>query len=388
MRKADACAFALAVSLLSGSAAAQQTRRQPGRAVSGSSGAQGAGKGPGTDKSQPLNLHREPRGAEAQGDVARAAMRTGDWAAALDAFDIAVEGSPDPSLRRDRGICHEQLGQPYPAIDDYRTYLTAAPDAQDADAIRERLGKLEQDTLGYSSASPDAPGDVEGGASAAAASRPGVAASGSATSRGDEMDYLEREDDPLETPLRHAKGWSVAPYFSLHKWGLSPARQVFAPAGTSKSSSFTDSGSWAECVGLQIRYSFGLRAAVLLEGAYEHFNSTAVDFAIVSGLSSQIAVELRFPFDAEYDNQFLVSPGLGYEHLVVQPGVQPVSGSVGGFVPRVRLAWRHLLAPSAAVDLGLDGGAVNFFAYSAFPFDSSNPTTFFVGLNVAIVWAL
>ena len=290
-------------------------------------------------------------------------------------------------MRRDRGICHEQLGQPYPAIDDYRTYLAAAPDAQDADAIRERLGKLEQDTLGYSSASPDAPGDVEGGASAAAASRPGVAASGSATSRGDEMDYLEREDDPLETPLRHAEGLVGGAVLLLHKWDLArPDRCLHRPArARARRSPIAALGPNASACRFGLVRAAGRGAS---RGGVRTFQFHGVDFAIVSGLSSQIAVELRFPFDAEYDNQFLVSPGLGYEHLVVQPGVQPVSGSVGGFVPRVRLAWRHLLAPSAAVDLGLDGGAVNFFAYSAFPFDSSNPTTFFVGLNVAIVWAL
>jgi hypothetical protein len=390
MRKADACALALAGSLLSGSAGAQQARKQSGKVVTGSAGAQEGGKQPGNYKAQPLNLHREQRATQAKGDLGRARMRAGDWAGALDAFDAAIEGSMDPSLRRDRGQCHEHLAQPYPAIDDYRAYLTSAPEAPDADAFRERLSKLEQDTLGYSSASTDVPGDVEGGASATeAAGSARKAATGHAGHPGPEeeqMDYVEREDDPLERPLRRARGWSLAPFFSIHKWGVSPARVVFAPPGTS--SSFTDSGTWAECVGLQVRYSFGPSSALILEAAYEHFNSTAVDFAIVSGLSSQLAFELRFPLDADYTNQFIVAPGLGFEHLLVQPGVESISGSLGGFVPRVRVAWRHLVASSAGVDLSLDGGAVNFFAYSAFPFDSSNSTTFFVGLNVALVWGM
>ncbi|MGA7119058.1 MAG: tetratricopeptide repeat protein [Polyangiaceae bacterium] len=387
MRKADACAFALASSLLSSPAGAQQAPKHPGKVVTGSAGAQEAGK-PGDKKGQPLNLHRELRGAQAEGEVGRTRMRSGDWTGALDAFDHAIEGSPDPSLRRDRGQCHEKLGHPYPAIDDYRAYLTAAPEAPDADAIRDRLVKLEQDTLGYSSASTDVPGDVEGGASAAAAGKARTGTAGAAKGRGEEMDYVEREDDPLGTPLRRGKGWSAAPFFSLHKWGLAPARVVFAPAGTSTSSSFSDSGSWAECVGLQARYSLGPSAALFLEAAYEHFNSTAFDFAIVSGLSSQVAFELRFPLDASYDNQLIVAPGLGYEHLLVQPGLEAISGSLGGFVPRVRLAWRRLLAHSAGLELALDGGAVNFFAYSAFPFDSSHSTTFFLGLNVALLWGL
>jgi hypothetical protein len=371
MRKAEAaCAFALAGSLMSGSAGAQEPQKQPGKY-----------------KAQPLNLHREARGAQAQGEVGRARMLAGDWAGALDAFDAAIEGSTDPALRRDRGSCHEHLAQPYPAIDDYRAYLTASPDAPDAEATRDRLAKLEQETLGYSSASSDLPGDVEGGASATAAAR--KTRGGTAAVQRDQMEYVERDDDPLQTPLRRASGWSLAPFFSVHKWGIPPARVALAPFVVNSGSSFTDSGTWAECVGLQVRYSMGASSALLLEAAYEHFNSTAENLAIVSGLSAQIAFEWRLALDADYENQLIVAPGLGYEHLLVQPGsVQPTEGSVGSFVPRVRFAWRHLLAPSAGIDLSLDAGVANFFGYSAFPFDSSDPTTVLVGLNIALVWGL
>ena len=351
-------------------------------------------------KAQPLNLRREQLGSVALSDVARKRMANGDCAGALDAFDAALRTSTDPTLRRDRGLCHERLGHPYPAIDDYRAYLTVSPGATDADSVRERLEKLEQQTLGYSSASTDVPGDVEGGASqqASASQRRGTAKASASVSLGSEgvagrgsehredLDYAEREDDPLQTSLKRGKGWSVAPFFSEHKWGVSPG----GIASSSYSGSpFGDAGTWSESVGIEARYSVGPSGALLLEAGYEHFNSTAIDSAVVSGLTSQIGFEWRFPLNPEYTNQLFLAPGLGFEHLVVQPGdAQSSSTSLGGFVPRVRFGWRHLLAPSAGIDVSIDGGSVNFFSYSHFPYDSNNPTGYLIGLNLALVWGL
>src|ERR1700678_1339679 len=98
-------------------------------------------------KSQPLNLHRGGSGPQA-GELARARMKSGDCAGALDAFDAALAQSHEATLYRDRGLCHDKLAQPCPAIDDYRAYLTSAPDATDADDVRDRLAKLEDETSG------------------------------------------------------------------------------------------------------------------------------------------------------------------------------------------------------------------------------------------------
>jgi hypothetical protein len=344
-------------------------------------------------KAQPLHLHRQQRGAEALGDSARARMRSGDCASALEAFDAALRTSADPSLRRDRGLCHERLGHAYPAMDDLRAYLTARPDATDADEIRQHLVGLEQSTLGYSSASSDVPGDIQGGASAGASGAAGhtkVSASMALRDGGsDRLEYIEGQEDPLQTPLRRGKGYSISPFFSEHKWGVSPAHIAlnhYSNAG----SSFGDRSTWAECVGLEFRYSLGPSSAIAIEVGYEHFNSTVLDVAVVSGLTSQVAYEWRFPLDAEYKNQLIVAPGLGYEHLVVQPeDAQTSTTSLGGFVPRVRVGWRHLLAPSAGLEVSLDGGVVNFFRYTDFPFhNGGDATSALVALNLAIIWGL
>ena len=52
--------------------------------------------------------------------------------------------------------------------------------------------------------------------------------------------------------------------------------------------SFGDNGTWSECFGLEIRRSIGPSGALFAEVGYEHFNSTNVDVALVSGLTSQV----------------------------------------------------------------------------------------------------
>ncbi|HEY4015869.1 MAG TPA: tetratricopeptide repeat protein [Polyangiaceae bacterium] len=344
---------------------------------------------------------REHLDSDPLADAARAKMRSGDCAGALDAFDQALQTSTDPTLLRDRGLCHEQLAQPYPAIDDLRGYLTAAPEAADAEAMRGHLARLEQATLGYSSESTDVPGDVEGGASATAKAEEAPRKQAEAQEGGDppalgpsepmediSPNETPKDDDPRASALRSGTGWSLAPMFSMHKWGASPASLALAPGAPG--ASFGSRGTWAECVGAAARYSTSARGAVLVEVGYEHFNATTDDLAVVSGLSSQIAFEWRFPFDARYDDEVVLAPGLGFEHLAISPSSPQAQGtSSGAFVPRLRVGWRHMVASAAALELSLDGGVANFFSYSQFPFSSeSGSTSYFAGLNVALLWGL
>src|SRR5580698_2701494 len=116
-------------------------------------------------KAQPLNLHKEQLGTTAYAADARKRMAAGDFEGALTAFDAALRtDNADPTLYRDRGICHEKLGHPYPAIDDYRRYLTSASDAPDADSIRERLDLLQDKVRGRvrSSEADDSPFTQDG----------------------------------------------------------------------------------------------------------------------------------------------------------------------------------------------------------------------------------
>jgi hypothetical protein len=354
MRKALSAGSSAAAVLLAASMAAAQDAPKP------------------KYKPQPLNLHRDGAGSHA-GDVARARMKSGDCAGALDAFDVALSQSHDPTLYRDRGECHEQLDHPFPAVDDYRTYLTMMPDATDAEDIRARLVKLE----GVTSGRPPPKNDDTNVPSASPDGASSAPASGAApATASNNLEYSEPAEDLRHAPLRSGTGWTVAPFLSVRGW----------LAGNSLNGSSAVS---AEAIGLQVRYATAPHGAWLFEAAYELFNLTDTDAVTISGLSAQIGYEIRLPLDLDYQNQFLVTPGLGYEHLAVSPGAADVSSfSLGAFVPRVRLGFRHVLTPGAAIDLSLDAGVANFFEYSKFPYDSSQSLTVMLGGGVAMVWAL
>jgi hypothetical protein len=65
-------------------------------------------------------------------------------------------------------------------------------------------------------------------------------------------------------------------------------------------------------------------------------------------MTSQLGLELRFPFDPERDNQLIVAPGIGLEYWVQTANA--LSVDIGMLMPRVRVGWRHVLAASAAID--------------------------------------
>jgi hypothetical protein len=319
--------------------------------AAGSASAQSAGAG--KHKAQPLLLQHEQLGSEALAGAGRARMRNGDCAGALEAFDAALRSAVDPTVSRDRGMCHEQLGHAFPAIDDYRAYVTAMPDAPDADGVRQRLARLEQEATGRSSASSDVPGDAR--ESSSASGRPiSRAAADQAGQPKDKMDYVDRDDDrQVRSPFRAARGFTLSPFFEEHKW-------------IGGGGSFGAGGTWSESVGLELRYSVGRSGALFVAAGYEHFNATAVDSATLSGLTAQAGYEFRFALDADGDNQLLLCPALGYEHLGVTPTDPQFSNqTVGAIVPRVRFGYRRMIAASVALDLGIDGGYSKYFEYGS-----------------------
>src|SRR5262249_19802363 len=104
----------------------------PVLAVTSADAAPPAPSGGPSRSSTQFTLRREEAGG-ADGQVARQRARGGDCASALPSFDAAIRVTIEPTLRRDRGLCHEKLNHPFPAIDDYRAYLIARPEAPDAD---------------------------------------------------------------------------------------------------------------------------------------------------------------------------------------------------------------------------------------------------------------
>jgi hypothetical protein len=395
MRKVNAGGAVALALVLAVSAVHAQSRRRGAGASQGTSPSAPQGGGPGGRASasadgqanryhlQPLNLRKPTLGTEGFAAAARERMRKGDCLGALDGFDLALQSSIDPTLNRDRGLCQERLGNPYPAIDDYRVYVTAHPEAADAEGIRQRLAHLEMDVSQHSSAPADTAKDSPPAGSTASAEPASPAASetvvASVTTGDDEPKRdameVEHDRDDLSSSLRKGKGFGLAPFFSEHKWLTAQA-------------SFGDSSTWAECVGLQVRYSVSSKSSFFLEGGWELFNSTVQ--ATISGLTSQLGYELRIPLDRQYADQIVLGLGMGYEHLVYTPtDASQGSASGGAFVPRARAGWRHMLTTSVGLDLSLDGGVTGkALAQGTFLNGATSQPAEMLAANLAVVWGM
>jgi hypothetical protein len=322
-------------------------------------------------------LQRDQLGVTATGEAARGRARRGDCKGALPAFDDAIERTIEPTLRRDRGICHEKLGNVFPAIDDFRAYLTAMPDAPDAESVRLRLTKLEEDA-GVGGFDPEKKDGEKPPPRHALSDSDGASASVSVDvdpKSGRKVDSVKAEEADVTTPLRFGKGWVLAPYFGVHKW-------------FGEGVAFGTTSSWAETVGGRLAYSFGTTSSLLIEVGYERFNTTSADPFSLSGLSSLVGYEARFTLSkTNPDNLFLLGIALGWEYLILSSnGVQTVSAAkYGAIVPRGRLGFRHNFGPSAAFEVSADGGAARFFLVEA---DGNGSTAGLASLNLALLFAL
>ncbi len=282
------------------------------------------------------------------GESARAKAAAGDCKGALDLFDEALRHSIDPTLYRDRGACHEKLGNVYPAIDDYRAYLSQSPDAADAEKIRQRLDDLiktsSQDIgpdlgRGGDFDSEMRGGMVHGGAPVKKESQPekdeteeekkSPKAQADPNKPLDVIEYEEKRAKETGTSAnREGKGFIVGAY-------LYP-RYVFNP--------------WAfrfgQGVGAKLGYALNSWSLLTLELGYMSQLSTGAASS-ADGFTTLFSWEMRFPLDHWSNNQFVFSVGGGYENLT--------NGTIGqayaSFVGRGRAGWRHVFGPSFALDV-------------------------------------
>ncbi|MFO0668915.1 MAG: tetratricopeptide repeat protein, partial [Polyangiaceae bacterium] len=255
--------------------------------------------------------------ATRQIQLGRARAKQGDCKGALDAFDAGLKGSSDPTVRRDRGICHENLGHPYPAMADYRAYLTALPDAPDSPDIRQRLERLQDDSrnaegereredeTSVAAATGTASFSVKastsgGGASASANARAGAASGGGAPTPEDastskEMNghdaaaALERKEAALavemesrSSALRGGTG-AVVGVFAGPRWFMPNTPGAVTQGGY--------------MVGATLRYSMGPVLSPLLDVGYTGMTSsdgvtnTAGGFMIMGGAEARIRLD-------------------------------------------------------------------------------------------------
>jgi hypothetical protein len=317
---------------------------------------QKAPPGPARSSTQ-FTLRREPAGA-AEAQAARGRARAGDCAGALTAFDLALRTSTDPTLRRDRGLCHESLGNVFPAIDDYRVYLTARPDAPDSDQIRQRLAALEgqtqpsessssrssvrerdRDDGGRSSGSASAKLEIgSGGASANAESGASTSDEPQKRPRRD-YDVMADQEEKAETanasPLRYGKGFVLGPFVHLPRFwfGDGAARDL------------------AYGVGGAFRYSTGAMLSIITELGYGGVG-TSGETSSRAGPLLMAGVELRLPISRFASDHILLRGGLGYERHVIS-GTQ---AAIDNLLGRFGVGIRHVFGPSLGLELLFDGG--------------------------------
>jgi hypothetical protein len=332
----------------------------------------GGSPGPARSSSQ-FTLRREQAGG-ADGNTARQRARAGDCAGALPAFDAAVRVTIEPTLRRDRGLCHEKLGHPFPAIDDYRAYLTARADAPDADQIRDRLARLEEQAgVGGPSAQAVKDRDDYDGLKARGQVSFGTEARGSSSSSskvsegpigpkaGEQersYDYYasqERLADAADSSaLRYGRGWVLGPFLSVPRYFIGEGART----------------GLGYVVGAAIRYSFDPAISLISEVGYSAFGEAGgVSFA--SGPLVLLGVELRVPLDKWASNQLVLGFGPGFERSTT-------SGTRAGanvWEGRGRFGFRHVFGPSVALELTVDGGPAYFV-----PTGSSSGDNAVVGL--------
>lgn len=306
----------------------------------------------GARSSAQFTLRREEAGGSAA-QTARNRARAGDCAGALPSFDVAIQRTIEPTLKRDRGLCHEKLGNVFPAIDDFRAYLTAAPNAPDAEQIRQRLGALEQQSGGPSSMSKDEDGEPIGGEASASLSvgKSGVKASASSSSKPARepeeagLSYDQRvareksADDAEVSPLRDGTGVVLGPFVHIPRF--------FFGEGASSKLSYG--------VGIAIRYSTGRHLSVISELGYAGIGTKGENTSM-SGPLLFGGLEFRLPVTPFSGDHVLLRAGLGYERYVVS-GTRFVSDTILG---RAGLGFRHVFGPSVALEFLADGGPAYF----------------------------
>jgi hypothetical protein len=298
-------------------------------------------------------------------------MAKGDCARAVDLFDAALRSSIDPTVRRDRGVCHERLDQPYPAIDDYRAYLTDRPNAPDADSIRDKLAQLEQSVRQGGAARTDgvlAPdwsnqagntgspalgqGSHEVGTNSDAAKPepPAEATPAEATpkenGKAGSIDDVEEQEvldsDARNSPLRRGKGFILGPYFQYRSWGVSASN-----VGTGYG------------VGASLRQSLSQVSTLLLELGYVSYgdsgsaSATSLSTSLGDqrgGFGMMIGYEARIRLDSRATNALTLLGGWELNRLVYGQ----TNDTFTTMFARGRFGYRHVFGPSLGLEIALD----------------------------------
>jgi tetratricopeptide (TPR) repeat protein len=324
------------------------------------------------------------RNAAADGAHAKAAA--GDCKAALDLYDEALRHSVDPTLYRDRGMCHDKLGNVYPAIDDYRAYLSQSPNAPDYDKIRQRLDDL------IKSSSQDIGPTLGHGGTFDSEMRGGML-DGSTPVQSKPKDKDTKDDDDKNTDKDKEPSHAKDDKRPLTAIEYEEDRDKQANKGAMRKGTGFVIGAYLYPRYVANPWSFGFGQGVGVRAGYalNSWSSLSLELGYMAQLSSgeasradgfttMFAWEMRFPFDRWADNQFVFSVGGGYENLTNSL----LGQAYASFVARGRAGWRHVFGPSFALDILADGGFMGTAPINAPSGTQSFGVGGFVGGIVAI----
>jgi tetratricopeptide (TPR) repeat protein len=139
----------LALSGQAGKACAQEPQQEPSQKPDEAAAQKKAPAKTNKDnatESAPDQPKWDPLRAEKDLEVGQYYMRRGDWDAAIDRFQDALEAKPGYAIPfRYLGEAQEKKGLKKPAIKSYQRYLDLVPRADDADKIRKKIEKLYKD---------------------------------------------------------------------------------------------------------------------------------------------------------------------------------------------------------------------------------------------------
>lgn len=299
-------------------------------------------------KYQPVTDFRLSRAslAEKLAAAGRQSAAAGNCKRALDLFDQALRTSMDPLVVRDRGKCHDKEGNVRPAIDDYRAYLAAHPDAPDTDAINERLMALDAQYAATDGKKRDPFASTAAGAASVDRGARNRDGGGDAADHDhkrnydNEVTHAQLTDEAYTSSLRRGKGGAL---------GLQLGYRSLVGNNVQTLGGYL--------VGVSGRYAFSESVSGIAElgyGAYGASGSIS-HYPVVIGF---LGAEGRFPLDAFATHQIFAGGGLGIEHSI---GNTSNDRTYYG-VPRGRVGYRYLLASTVGIEAGLDAGLYYFRA--------------------------
>jgi hypothetical protein len=331
----------------------------------------------GRDRSNSQFDLKQNKAGDAAAEAARGRAAAGDCKGALTDFDQALKTSQEPELRRDRGLCHEKLGNKYPALEDLRAYLAAKPDAPDAEQLRQRVQKLEVEldtdkpirNAAKKTAATETDADVYASSRGESDNKKSEVIGPKQGEQEKDFAYYKKQeqlmDEAKASAIRYGTGLVIGAFIGLPRY--------FIIDGSTSDLSFLTGGRVGYSTGKYITLygEFGLAGLTSSTGQARDRNRNSNTGPFVG-----LGVEARLPITARASDQILLRLGANYEHLINEE-----KRSITHLVPgRLALGYRHVFGPSVGLEVLVDGGP-------GVAIDERSNSTFFIGLagNVGLV---